>query len=65
MEQLVTTSPDVLDCIPVKTLMVYLSQGQTIDDFLDDFPSVRHEQVVRFLERVGAAATALTDENSA
>jgi len=35
--------------VPVKTLLDYLTTGETIDEFLDDFPSVRREQVVRFI----------------
>ncbi len=49
--------------VPVQTLIDYLAGGETIDEFLDDFPSVRHDQVVRFLEQIGAAAMMLTDEN--
>jgi uncharacterized protein (DUF433 family) len=71
-EQLVTRSPDVLGGVPVfygtrvpvKTLIDYISQGETIDTFLDDFPSVERGQVMRFLERVGAATMILADENS-
>ncbi|MBM5811000.1 MAG: DUF433 domain-containing protein [Gammaproteobacteria bacterium] len=40
--------------VPVQTLLDYLKGGQTIDDFLDGFPSVTRQRVVAFLER-GAA----------
>lgn len=36
--------------VPVKNLTDYLEAGDTIDDFLGDFPTVSREQVVRFLE---------------
>jgi len=37
--------------VPVKTLTDYLEGGETIDAFLDDFPSVTRAQVTEFLER--------------
>ena len=36
--------------VPVQTLLDYLEGGETIDDFLEGFPSVRREQVIAFLE---------------
>ena len=36
--------------VPVQTLLDYLEAGETIDDFLEGFPSVAREQVVAFLE---------------
>lgn len=36
--------------VPVVTLLDYLESGETIDDFLEGFPSVTREQVVAFLE---------------
>jgi uncharacterized protein (DUF433 family) len=36
--------------VPVQTLLDYLEAGETIDDFLEGFPSVMREQVVGFLE---------------
>lgn len=35
--------------VPVQTLVDYLDGGYTVDGFLDNFPSVRHEQVDTFL----------------
>jgi uncharacterized protein (DUF433 family) len=37
--------------VPVQTLLDYLEVGDTIDDFLDGFPSVTRAQVVAFLEQ--------------
>jgi len=36
--------------VPVQTLLDYLQAGETIDDFLEGFPSVTREQVIAFLE---------------
>ena len=30
--------------VPVQTLLDYVAEGDTIDAFLDDFPSVKREQ---------------------
>jgi uncharacterized protein (DUF433 family) len=55
---LITSSSDVLGGtpvfagtrVPVQTLIEYLEGGETIDDFLQGFPTVRREQVIAFLE---------------
>ena len=36
--------------VPVKTLFDYLEGGESIDDFLDGFPTVTREQVIALLE---------------
>jgi len=36
--------------VPVQTLLDYLEAGDSIDDFLDGFPSVTRAQVIAFLE---------------
>lgn len=36
--------------VPVKTLIDYLEQGERLEDFLEDFPTVTREQVVGLLE---------------
>ena len=36
--------------VPVQTLLDYLEAGDTIDDFLEGFPTVSREQVIAFLE---------------
>jgi uncharacterized protein (DUF433 family) len=36
--------------VPVQTLLDYLKAGESIDDFLDGFPTVTREQVIYFLE---------------
>jgi uncharacterized protein (DUF433 family) len=42
--------------VPVQTLFDYLEAGDTIDDFLEGFPSVTRMQVVAFLEQAKAKA---------
>lgn len=57
-EPIITASPDVLGGtpvfaktrVPVQTLLDYLKAGESIDDFLEGFPTVTKEQVVGFLE---------------
>ena len=61
-EPIVTSSPDILSGtpvfagtrVPVQALIDYLEGGETIDDFLTGFPTVRREQVVAFLEEATA-----------
>lgn len=36
--------------VPVKTLYDYLEAGDTLDEFLNDFPSVTREQAIAALE---------------
>jgi uncharacterized protein (DUF433 family) len=56
---IVTMSPEVLSGapvfagtrVPVHTLVEYLAAGDSIDDFLEGFPTVSREQVVAFLSR--------------
>jgi uncharacterized protein (DUF433 family) len=35
--------------VPVQTLLDYLEAGETIDDFLEGFPSVTRQHVIAFL----------------
>ena len=61
-EPIVTSSPDILSGtpvfagtrVPVQALIDYLEGGETIDDFLTGFPTVRREQVVALLEEATA-----------
>jgi uncharacterized protein (DUF433 family) len=36
--------------VPVQTVLDYLEAGETIDDFLEGFPTVTRDQVVGLLE---------------
>lgn len=61
-EPIVTSSPDVLSGtpvfagtrVPVQAFIDYLEGGETIDDFLRGFPTVKRDQVVAFLEEATA-----------
>lgn len=65
-QQLIVSSPEVLGGtpvfigtrVPVKNLTDYLEAGDTLDDFLDDFPSVSREQTVQFIEQAKEALLA-------
>jgi uncharacterized protein (DUF433 family) len=54
----ISSDPDVLGGtpvfagtrVPVQTLLDYLEAGESIDDFLEGFPSVTRNQVISFLE---------------
>lgn len=61
-QPIVTSSPDILSGtpvfagtrVPVQALIDYLEGGETIDDFLAGFPTVRREQILAFLEEATA-----------
>ena len=36
--------------VPVQTLLDYIEDGDTLDNFLRDFGGVKREQAIRFLE---------------
>lgn len=44
--------------VPVRTLLDYIEGGDSLEVFLDNFPSVGREQAVAFLEEAGRAALA-------
>lgn len=43
--------------VPVKTLFDHLEAGDSLAVFLDDFPSVSHEQAVAVLEQARVSLT--------
>jgi uncharacterized protein (DUF433 family) len=65
MKQLITISPNVQSGIPVffntrvpvKNLFDYLKGGDSLEDFLEDFPSVTKEQVQAILKLAENAVT--------
>jgi uncharacterized protein (DUF433 family) len=65
-KQIVHSDPEIVSGTPVfvgtrvpaQALLDYLEGGETIDEFLDDFPSVSREQAVAFLEEAGRALLA-------
>jgi len=40
--------------VPFQALLDYLEGGDTIDDFLDDFPTVTREAAIAALEQANA-----------
>jgi len=44
--------------VPIQTLLDYLEGGETIDAFLEGFPTVTREQVIAFLEEAKARMVA-------
>ncbi len=40
--------------VPIQTLWDYLKAGDSIDDFLKSFPSVKKEQVIQFLDHIAS-----------
>lgn len=58
LESVVHSDPEILGGtpvfrgtrVPLKNLLDYLAAGDSLDRFLDDFPSVRREQAVEVLE---------------
>ena len=67
MSSVVVRNPEILSGtpvfagtrVPVKNLTDYLEGGSTIDEFLDDFPSVKRAQVVTFLDEARDQLTAV------
>jgi uncharacterized protein (DUF433 family) len=57
-ESVITSTADVMGGtpvfagtrVPVQTLIDYLKGGESIDDFLEGFPTVSREQIIAFLE---------------
>jgi uncharacterized protein (DUF433 family) len=58
VEQVITSDPEVQGGsvvfagtrVPLKNLIDYLEAGDSLEEFLDDFPSVTREQAVAALE---------------
>jgi uncharacterized protein (DUF433 family) len=60
--EIITVSPEIMSgmpvfCgtrVPVQNLLDYLKAGESIDDFLDGFPTVKRDQVIAFLDAAEA-----------
>ncbi len=71
MSSVVSQDPEILGGervfagtrVPVKSLFDHLEAGDSIEEFLEGFPSVKREQVIALLE--AAAAKQLIKKNSA
>lgn len=44
--------------VPLRNLIDYLERGHSLDEFLDDFPSVTKEQAIAALEQAHEVLTA-------
>ena len=63
MDELVTVDPEIQGGtpvfrgtrVPVKTITDWLAGGYSLDEILDNFPSVTREQAVCFIEASGEA----------
>ena len=51
--------------VPIQTLFDYLEEGDTLDEFLDDFPSVSREHAIKVLEKMKDAFLAQEYESAA
>jgi len=59
LDRIVQRDPDILSGtpvflgtrVPIRTLFDYLEGGDTLDEFLRQFPSVRREQAIGLLDR--------------
>ena len=59
LTQVVSVQPDVMSGaavfagtrVPIQTLLDYLEAGESIEDFLHGFPTVKREQVVAFWKK--------------
>jgi uncharacterized protein (DUF433 family) len=50
--------------VPVRTLTNYLDSGESMDDFLEDFPSVAREQALALLQLGVEKASELAQEHA-
>lgn len=58
---IISTSPEVMSGtsvftgtrVPIATLFDYLKAGESVDNFLEGFPTVKREAVVRLLAEAG------------
>ncbi|WP_293788071.1 DUF433 domain-containing protein [uncultured Pedobacter sp.] len=65
LKDIISTNADVLGGlpvfagtrVPVETLFFHIEKGITIDEFLEDFPSVSKVQVINVLEVVNKLIT--------
>jgi uncharacterized protein (DUF433 family) len=68
--RIVHSDPDILGGtpvfvgtrVPVKTLLDYLEAGDSLNEFLDHFPSVSREQAISYAGRFAIAVLELAKE---
>lgn len=67
VQDIIHSDPDILSGtpvfvgtrVPVQSLIDHLRAGDTLEDFLEDFPSVRRDQAEAALDLAGEALTAV------
>ena len=72
LETVVSVSPDVMSGtpvfrgtrVPVKNLLDYLAAGDSIDEFLEQFPTVKREQAVGLISLAEQLVLAKADASS-
>jgi uncharacterized protein (DUF433 family) len=47
--------------VPVQTLFDYLKAGQSLNEFLDDFPTVSREHAIAVIDQASQAALEATE----
>jgi uncharacterized protein (DUF433 family) len=65
-KSIVLTDPEIMSgepCfagtrVPVRTLLDYIEGGDSLDEFLEDFPTVARRQAIAFLEQSADAMLA-------
>ena len=65
-KQIVNSDPEILGGtpvfvgtrVPVQALLDFLEGGDTIEEFLDNYPGVTREQAIAFLEEASRALVA-------
>jgi uncharacterized protein (DUF433 family) len=65
-KSIVLTDPEIMSgepCfagtrVPVRTLLDYIEGGDSLDEFLEDFPTVTRRQAIAFLEQSADAMLA-------
>ena len=73
MTDLINRSDDILGGtpvfagtrVPVQTLFDYLEEGDTLNEFLDDFPAVSREHAIKVLEKMKETFLAQEYESAA
>jgi uncharacterized protein (DUF433 family) len=73
MTDLINRSDDILGGtpvfagtrVPVQTLFDYLEEGDTLDEFLDDFPAVSRDHAIKVLEKMKETFLAQDYESAA
>jgi len=58
--QIISRSPNILSGtpvfagtrVPVQTIIDYVAGGHSLEEFLDDFPTVRREQALELLQQI-------------